>query len=70
MELVKVLKKLQGIYEHYGNCEVLMFDIHTLSSKPISVIKYLTEKDFRDDLKDEPSYVENFNKELNNVTIL
>ena len=70
MELVKVLEKLQAIYEEYGNCEVLMFDIHTLSSKQISTIKYLTEKDFREDLKHEESYVENFKKELNNVTIL
>ena len=70
MELVKVLEKLQGIYEHYGNCEVLMFDVSIMKSKPVTSINFTTEQNFRDDLKDEPSYVENFNKELNNVTIL
>ena len=70
MELIEALKKLQDIYEYYGNCEMLMFDISILSSRPIIDIKYITEKDFREDLKDDESYVENFKKELNNVTIL
>jgi len=70
MKLIKAIEKLQSIYDTYCNCEVLTFNINTLSSKPIIDIKYILKKDFREDLKHEESYINNFNKELHNVLIL
>jgi len=70
MTLEEAIIKLQEIYKNYGNCEMMMFDISKLSSRPVIDIKYVTQDQFRDDLKHEQSYVDNFNKELNNVTII
>lgn len=56
--------------EEFGDREVLLFDTQSLISRPIISIKFTEERDFKEDLKNEPLYVENFNRELNKLTIL
>ena len=70
MELVKVLEKLQAIYKEHGNCEVLMFDTQSMISRPVIGVKFTVEEDFREDLKDDEMYVENFKRELYTPVIL
>lgn len=70
MKTSELIKRLQENLKVNGDCEVLIFDIQTLSSRKVEYIRYITELDFREDLKDDPSYTINFSQEVNNLVIL
>jgi len=70
MQLDELINKLQDILYNAGNCEVLMFDTQAMISRPVIGVKFTVEEDFREDLKDDEMYVENFKRELYTPVIL
>ena len=47
-----------------------MFDTQAMISRPVIGVKFTVEEDFREDLKDDEMYVENFKRELYTPVIL
>ena len=70
MLISELINQLQDILHNNGDSEVLMFDTQAMISRPVVCIKFTTEEDFREDLKDDPSYIDNFKREFEKPTIL
>lgn len=70
MLVSELINQLQDILHNNGDSEVLMFDTQAMISRPVVYVKFTTEKDFRENLKDDPSYIDNFKRELKKPTIL
>jgi hypothetical protein len=47
-----------------------MFDTQAMMSRPVIDVKFTVQEDFREDLKDDPMYVDNFKRELETPTII
>jgi len=70
MKLNELIKKLNEILQNNGDSEVLMFDTQAMMSRPVIDVKFIVQEDFREDLKDDPMYVDNFKRELETPTII
>ena len=70
MKLSELIKSLNEILQNNGDSEVLMFDTQVMMSRPVIDVKFTVQEDFREDLKDDPMYVENFKRELETPTII
>ena len=70
MKLTELIKNLQEILQNNGDSDVLMFDTQAMISRPVIGVKFTVQEDFREDLKDDPMYCENFKRELETPTII
>lgn len=70
MKINQLIDKLNNIKDIYGECDIYLWDNHTMSHYQLMEVLHITDNNFCKNLHNDENYIEDFNKINNNIVLL